>query len=57
LEKIFKIGDDILIYPNIEELAYILKKISTSEAKAIAANGINAVSKLSYQKVFKRLLT
>lgn len=57
LERIFKIGDDILIYPNIEELAYILKKMSTSEANVIAGNGINAVSELSYQKAFKGLLT
>lgn len=57
LERIFKIGDDILVYPNIEELAYILKRISTSQAKIIAGNGVKAVSRLSYQQAFKNLFT
>lgn len=55
LERIFNIGDDIIVYPNIEELAYILKRISSSQASIVAKNGIKAVSKLSYQQAFKDL--
>ena len=55
LEKIFKIGEDIMLYPNIEELAYILTNMTHKEAQTVAENGRQAVSKLGYQTAFKRL--
>ena len=55
LEKIFKIGEDIILYPNIEELAYILTNMTDDEARTVAGNGRQAVSKLGYQTAFRRL--
>ena len=36
IEKILKIGDEIVIYPNIDEIPHILKSLSDEEAAAIA---------------------
>ena len=55
LEKIFKIGEDIMLYPNVEELAYILTNMTDDEAQTVAENGRQAVSKLGYQTAFRRL--
>ena len=55
LEKIFKIGEDIMLYPNIEELAYILTNMTDDEARTVAENGRQAVSNLGYQTAFRRL--
>ena len=55
LEKIFKIGEDIMLYPNVEELAYILTNMTDDEARTVAENGRQAVSKLGYQTAFRRL--
>ena len=56
LEQIFQIGKDILVYPNIEELAYILQRITGDEVEMIAKNGIRAVSQYSYQQAFQKLI-
>ena len=55
LEKIFKIGEDITLYPNVEELAYILTNMTDDEAQTVAENGRQAVSNLGYQTAFRRL--
>ena len=55
LEKIFKIGEDIMLYPNVEELAYILTNMTDDEARTVAENGRQAVSNLGYQTAFRRL--
>ena len=44
-----------MLYPNIEELAYMLTNITDNEARTVAENGRQAVSKLGYQTAFQRL--
>ena len=55
LERIFRIGEDIMLYPNIEELAYILTNMTDNEVQTVAENGRQAVSKLGYQTAFQTL--
>lgn len=55
IENILKIGDEIIIFPNIDEIPYILKSLSDEEAESIAARAEKAVVDYSYQKQFKSL--
>lgn len=57
IENILKIGDEIIIYPNIDEIPYILKSLTEEEAAAIAARAQKAVINYSYQKQFKSLFS
>jgi len=55
LENIFEIGKDIILYPTIDELPYILNALDDEEVEKIGDNGIKAVSEYSYQRQFKAL--
>jgi spore maturation protein CgeB len=55
LENMFNIGKDILLYPTIDELPYIINSLSDYEAGKIAANGSTAVIEYSYQNQFKKI--
>ncbi|MBI78785.1 MAG: hypothetical protein CMM53_13605 [Rhodospirillaceae bacterium] len=55
LEYIFEIGKDILLYPSIDEIPYIIRSLDDEEAERIAKNGVEAVTKYSYQNQFKIL--
>jgi spore maturation protein CgeB len=56
LENMFNVGEDIVLYPTIDELPYIINALSDDEVKEIAANGNAAVKEYSYQKQFKKIL-
>ena len=56
IEKIFKPGKDILIYPTIYELAYIIKNISSTEVASIAKAGQRSAKRLGYQSQLQRLI-
>jgi spore maturation protein CgeB len=55
IENILKIGDEVIIFPNIDEIPYMLKSLSDEEAATIAARAEKAVVDYSYQKQFKSL--
>ena len=55
LENIFNIGEDIILYPTVDELPYIVKSLNNQESEKIGKTGVQAVSKYSYQKQFRAL--
>ena len=55
IENILKIGNEIIIFPNIDEIPYILKSLSDEETASIAARAEKAVVNYSYQDQFKSL--
>ena len=55
LENIFNIGKDIILYPSVDELPYIINSLTNQESEKIGKNGIQAVRKYSYQKQFRAL--
>ena len=56
IERIFTPGHDILIYPNVDELIYIVEQVTDEEKATIAENGRVAVQNLSYQTQFKSMI-
>jgi spore maturation protein CgeB len=56
LENMFEIGKEILLYPTIDEIPYIINSIGEEEAEQIAIRGNAAVMRYSYQNQFKQLL-
>ena len=55
LEHIFDIGKDIYVYPNIDELIYMIHRIDDDEAARSAARASERVAELSYQNQFRTL--
>ena len=55
MEHLFDIGRDIYVYPNIDELAYMVSRITDDEAAMAASRASKKVEGLSYQKQFSRL--
>ena len=55
LENVFNIGKDIILYPTIDELPYIVKSLNNQDSEKISKNGIQAVKNYSYQKQFRAL--
>lgn len=55
LEHIFDIGKDIYVYPNIDELIYMIHRIDDDEAARSAARASERVAELSYQNQFRSL--
>lgn len=56
LERLFDIGKDIFVYANIDELAYMISRITDEEAAEAALEASKRVSRLCYQQQFKKLL-
>jgi len=56
LEKMFNIGEDIILYPTIDEIPYIINSLSDHEMMEIASNGSTSVVEYSYQNQFKKIL-
>ena len=55
IEHLFDIGRDIYVYPNVDELAYMVARISDDEAAMAASRASERVAELSYQKQFSEL--
>ena len=53
LENIFDIGKDIILYPTIDEIPYIIKSLNQVDVEKIGNNGTLAVANFSYQKQFR----
>ena len=57
IEHLFDIGRDIYVYPNVDELAYMVARISDDEAAMAASRASERVAELSYQKQFSELFS
>lgn len=57
LEHLFDIGKEIYVYPNIDELIYMIKKVEDDEAAKSAAGATRKMMGLSYQDQFKKLFS
>jgi spore maturation protein CgeB len=56
LERLFDIGKDIHVYPNIDELIYMIGRIDDDQAAISASSAADKMTGLSYQEQFSKLL-